>query len=132
MVSKNWRTNFSHTNIHLSKIIVAFFITISDVEDIFCVLCGRYPCVWDIEKYTATDVCNASYVGFKVAGYLVERKQAQAARRFYMYQAYARIIYGVLGKGVMIHHPQCLFKGIHNLAPDPTDDYTSHVDVIHD
>ena len=26
--------------------------------------------------------------------------------------------YGVVGKGLRIHHPQCLVKGIHNLAPD--------------
>ena len=102
-----------------------------DVEDTFCVLCGRDPCVWDIDKSTVTDLFNARYLGVKVEGSLVENK-AQAARRFYLYQAYTMTIYGVLGKGVRVRHPQCLVKGIHNLASDPTYDYTCHVDIIHD
>ena len=102
----------------------------SDVEDTFCVMCGRDPCVWDIDKSTVTDLFNTRYLGVKVEGSLVERKQAQAARRFYLYRAYTMTIYGVLGKGVRICHPQCLVEGIQNLAPDPADDYTGHVDVI--
>ena len=100
----------------------------SDDEDNFCVLCGRDPCVWDSDKSTVTDLSNARYLGVKVA--LVERKQAQAARRFYLYQAYTMTIYGVLGKGVRIRHPQCLVDGINNLAPNPGDNYIGHVDVI--
>ena len=102
----------------------------SDVEDAFCVMCGRYSCVWDIDKSTATYLSNTRYPGVKVKGSLVERKQAQAVRRFYLYQAYTRTIYCVLGKGVRICHPQCLVEGIHNLAPDPANDYTGHVEVI--
>ena len=102
----------------------------SDDEDNFCVLCGRDPCVWDIDKSTVTELFNARYLGVKVEGSLLERKQAQAQRRYYLYRAYTMSIYGVLGRGVRIRHPQCLVDGINNLAPDPGDNYIGHVDVI--
>ena len=82
MVLKKWCANLSHTDIHLSMIFVTFFNTMSDVEDTFCVLCGRDPCVWDIDKSTVTYLFNARYLGVKVDGSLVERKNAQVARRF--------------------------------------------------
>ena len=69
----------------------------SDVEDTFCIICGRDPCVWDIDKSTVRDLSNASYLGDKIKGSLVESKQAHAARRFYMYQVYTGIVYGVIG-----------------------------------
>ena len=104
----------------------------SDVKDTCCVLCCRDPFVWDTDKNTATNLFNARYLDFKVEGSLVEHKQAQSVRCLYMYQACTRDIYGVLGKGLRIHHPQCVVEVIPNLAPEPTDNYTGHVDIIHD
>lgn len=73
-IKNKLHVNFCHTNIHLSKIIFTFSVNVSDVEDTFCVMCGGDPCVWDIDKYTVTDLFNATYLGVKVKGSLVERK----------------------------------------------------------
>ena len=101
----------------------------SDI-DTFFEKCGRDWCVWKLDKSTIVDLFNDRYEGEPVEGTVAERKQVQASRRFYLYQAYTRSLYGVLGRGVCIHHPPCIVEGIHSLAPDPMNEYKDHVDVI--
>ena len=65
-----------------------------------------------------------------VEGTVAERKQVQASRHFYLYQAYTRSLYGVLCRGVRIRHLPCIVEGIHSLGPNPMNKYKGHVDVI--
>ena len=76
------------------------------------------------------DLFNDRYEGEPVEGTVAERKQVQVSWSFYLYQAYTRSLYGVLGRGVCIHHPPCIVEEIHTLAPNSMNKYKGHVDAI--
>ena len=117
-------------NIHPSKLILTFFANISDVEDTFCDICDREKNLWEIDKSTLICSSNANYSGVTVEGSLAKSKNPYDAFCFYMYHAYKRTIYSVLGKRVRIRHPQYLCEGICNLSPERVSDYTCHVKAI--
>lgn len=70
---------------------------------------------------------NARFVTIPVEGtvLVLERMEVQASLR---YRAYARHLYGVLGRGARICCPQCIIPGIHELAPHSVGVYTGHRD----
>ena len=48
----------------------------SDNELDFCVLCGRSPCVWEMDRQQMVDVFNQRYGEIPVEGSVEERREA--------------------------------------------------------
>ena len=101
----------------------------SDDELDFCVLCGRSPCVWEMDRQQMVDAFNRRYGEIPVEGSVEERREAQKERRHYMYRFYINLMYGILGRRVRVQLPECITGRIRRLAPDPNSNYVGFRDV---